>query len=223
MELKEFRKLVEQQHNKKLREPDVLMFLSNEEIKSRFSLLSNIIKFIEKQYIYDEQYIVHSIKKGLQNCYGLKETNNTFSIHSSNYNGKFKDLHFMFKDYEYPDYILNQFCHKNCFEFALHSENNCSILSGISYRKESFIHSVILLNDYILDFNYDLMMTKELYFKLFNFEVLNVVRSEDLKENIDLIANSNQTLTGNTYTYGDINFCFNEVIENLKLEQNISV
>lgn len=117
------------------------------------------------------------------------------------------------------DYIKKRFCFQNVYEFAKRHSKKCEMLAGLAYRDYPFLHSVILVDDYVLDFNYDLAMSKDLYFKLFNFEVLNRVDSDYVKENMALINPDSKFLKMGRIAYGDVVFCFEELIEILKEEQ----
>ena len=95
----------------------------------------------------------------------------------------------------------------------------CEILSGICYRSYPFLHTVLLIDDYILDFNYDLIMAKDLYMDLFNFEVISKIKSEDVLANLKLFNGKNKFVKENKITYGDVCFCYYEMLEILKNKQ----
>ena len=136
----------------------------------------------------------------------------------------FAFLHFSkFLEEEDCSYFQKRYCFQNVYEFAARNENKSEILSGIAFRDYPFLHSVILVGDYILDFNYDLAMGKDLYFKMFNFEVLSRVDSDYVKENSYLISKDSKFLTSNRIAYGDVAFCFEELVEILKQEKRCEV
>ena len=116
--------------------------------------------------------------------------------------------------------LKKRYCFQNVYDFAKGCSKKCEILSGLAYRDYPFLHSVILLDDYILDFNYDLAMSKDLYFALFNFKIFNRVDSDFVKENMHLINPDSKFLRINRIAYGDVVFCFKELIEILKEEQS---
>ena len=124
-----------------------------------------------------------------------------------------------FKNRQAPSLFKKYQCHSNCFEFAVKTKRSCTILSGISFRNRSFLHSVLLMGEYILDFNYDLVMSKDLYIQLFNFEILNKVNSEDVQKYAYLFYGGSKFFKENEVTYGDVNFCFYELVDIIKKEK----
>jgi len=73
------------------------------------------------------------------------------------------------------------------------------------------------MDNYILDFNYDLLMTKELYCSLFNFEVLNVINGDDVKKYADKM----EAINCDRLTNADVVFCFYDILN--KLENNTAI
>ena len=70
-------------------------------------------------------------------------------------------------------------------------DTHSTVLTGIGYFKGAFLHSVLLTehdgNPQIFDFNYDLIMDKDLYLKLFSFEVLSEISGQKLLDVADLV------------------------------------
>jgi hypothetical protein len=120
---------------------------------------------------------------------------------------------------QYPNYIEKQCCHSNCYETVKQQTIKCEILSGICYRSYPFLHTVLLIDDYILDFNYDLIMSKDLYMDLFNFEVISKIKSEDVLANLKLFDGNNKFVKENKITYGDVCFCYYELMQIFKNQQ----
>ena len=107
----------------------------------------------------------------------------SYTIETKFGNGIFFDARKLFIGKEYPKWIKYNFCYANARNYLLTSGLDGKILSGIAFVGKPYLHSVVLVEDDIIDFNYDLVMSKDLYFALTHFEVLSEIDGKDLVEN----------------------------------------
>ena len=96
---------------------------------------------------------------------------------------------------------------------------DCQILSGIAYMNEPFLHSVILFKDKVIDFNYNIVMSKELYFAITKFECLAELSASRVRETVDLVMSKRDILTKSNLSCVTINFAFEDVLDYLQNEQ----
>ena len=134
--------------------------------------------------------------------------------------GMFSDARKMFENEIYPQWIKHQYCFNNTHLYILKTKQKAKILSGISFVGKPFLHSVLLIDENIVDFNYDLVMSKDLYIKLTSFEILEVLDSKKLLENKDLIINNRKHLNLPGCV---LNFAFDEVVERLKTQKEAMI
>jgi len=220
MKLKEFRKLAKSEKESVVERPKHMMHMPEAEITEKRSIANMLIDLIASKYDYDEMYKISGYEKHLTSFYNLTGKGvfeNPYVIETNFGYGKFCDLHTYFKTKKYPEFIIKRYCHTNCYQFAKKINSRCKILSGIAYKNYPFLHSVLLMDNYILDFNYDLLMTKELYCSLFNFEVLNVINGDDVKKYADKM----EAINCDRLTYADVVFCFYDILN--KLENNTAI
>ena len=226
MELQEFRKLVEQESSNCLRLPLDVMHFSLEDIREKQNITTIIKEMMLSCLVDEEKNRFQGLKFKLVkkcNLTGKGTLQNPYHIQTNFGEGKFFNFYEYFKKGKIPSVFRKYDCHTNCFEFAVRSNKNCKILSGICFRNFSFLHSVLLIDDYILDFNYDLVMSKDLYVNLFNFEILNVVESEDIKKYVHMFYGGSHFFKENKITYGDVNYCFYELIDILNDEKSFNL
>ena len=134
--------------------------------------------------------------------------------------GEFYDARKMFLNGKYPKWINHGFCFSNSFYHLMMTGMKASIESGIAYKKKPFLHSVIAVGDYIVDFNYDLVISKNLYYALMHFEVLATLESEKIKSIRDDCFNRRQIFDGmQDYM---INFAFDDVMEIARKNKGIT-
>lgn len=145
---------------------------------------------------------------------GTKES--PFEIQTECGVGKFFALKLLFENNTYPEYIKHKFCHHNCYLYALQSEQPCVVITGICHYAFSFLHTVVCVGDMVYDFNYHIAMSKDLYCELFNFEIINEVPSEKIKENHDEI---NKVMAKGEIPDAALVACYDEVFEMTKIEE----
>lgn len=109
---------------------------------------------------------------------------------------------------EYKAQVKRNYCFENCYRMAkvvseLSNVKNCSIYSGILTNPnardgKNHLHSILLVNKkysegylpLVLDFNHNLCMSADLYFLMFDFEVLNKLDAGFINQNKKVIDRS---------------------------------
>ena len=77
-------------------------------------------------------------------------------------------------------------CHKGSLKLLYFK--NSSILTGyINFKGDLFLHSVIQIGDYILDYTKNLIISKDDYFRLTDFKVVQKITREQFIEDEDII------------------------------------
>jgi len=88
-------------------------------------------------------------------------------------------------------------CHTMAIKMAEYFENSKILTGYITLLDSKIMHSVLefkMLGEVvIMDWTLNLIMEKQQYLKLTNFKVINIVQSSMIKEDEDLIYNSNIT------------------------------
>lgn len=217
MKIEEFKKLYDDEKNNLLRYP------TNKDIETLCMEDKYVLRFLIEEYfsVRDDEEYIKDVEKLFKKKFKLKgkgTKEDPITINANFGSGSF--MHFSeFFNKEVPQFFKKNYCYQNAYEFAKQSKEKCKILSGIAFRDYPFLHSVILVNGYILDFNYNLAMSKNLYLNLFNFETLNQINGEDVKSNKALFNKNNKFLKENKIGYGEVVFCFDELVEILKQEK----
>jgi len=215
MEITKFRSLARLSLLNELPKTNLTKNQTVEELEQKSNLTDLIIQSISFPSDIQENRIKNSIIDFMVKHYELMGSgifSCPFEIKTKYGAGKFFEAHSFFEDNKYPKFVRKRYCHSNSYEFAKTHNKECTVLSGVAYRRKSFLHSVVQIGDYILDFNYDLVMDKELYMKLFNFVVVSEVKSQDIKENDELMKEK----LSNRVNYGEMNFCYYELLEAIK-------
>jgi len=182
-------------------------------------LTSYLSQMLENEFVNINEY--NNLKETLiKNFYlsGKGDANSPFQLNSDIGSGSFYNAKLLFLDNKYPKFVKARNCHTNSYKFAKMYIGECDVLFGICHTGYSFLHSVVKINDVILDFNYNLVMSEDLYYNLFNFEVLNKVNNADIRTYnqplIDALHKNNLTVTD-----GEVNACFYELIKLLNITE----
>lgn len=123
---------------------------------------------------------------GVEKFFGRGTKDFPYELKTKWGSGKFFNARLLFNNSEFPNYIEKKYCFSNCYFYAKNigetNDKSCKVLSGIAYiNKIAILHSVVEFeNGWIMDFNYDLVMQKDLYFALFGFEVLSELTSQEI-------------------------------------------
>ena len=224
MTLKEAEDLRIQNMARTLRMPRSLQFLDEDDMAQctnvRWGICYVIKKYREKSPIGKQCMIIKSAlknAKGVIDFYGAGTKEWPFHIKTKWGDGSFYDAHHLFRSHKYPNYIEKQYCFSNCYFLAkeIGETNNmsCKVLGGIAYIKDyPILHAVIETEDgFIVDFNYDIVMEKELYFNLFGFEPLTELTSQEIFVKDRLLTRYGKYLV--KYGHGYRIFALDELIE----------
>ena len=224
MTIKEIRSLIRDEDLCRLRNPKTLNGKTAEETKQTQDILAIIVnKVIENP---NRKHFLDSMSgKCIMRKCGIKKIKNTdpeYGIHEINSvmgEGMFFDSHRLFPDGKYPNYIQPGFCYSNAYGYVLTHKVNSKIVSGIAHVGKPFLHSVIVTNSgMVVDFNYNVVMTAELYFQLTNFEILAELDSHDVWGIQNLCLEHGDLFEG--FQSYEINFAFEEVMANIRKKLN---
>lgn len=132
------------------------------------------------------------------------------------------NAHEFFRKRKYPEHVEQGYCFGNCHTMAYNLAYHkipVKILSGISNNyKYSVLHSVLeVRNKYILDFNLNLYIEKEMYSKLFPFEVLSELDGKRILEDKDFIMQNFDVIKDKSIMY--FNFAYDDVLNYIKDKQ----
>ena len=221
MTIKEIKKMEEDEQNKKLRLPKTL----DGETRDKVMMAHEQFVFIIDRIIRNpqrEDYLSGSIfaktimrKFGINDLKKLDNCVGSYEIKSDLGGGIFFDAHKLFPDQKYPEWIKPYYCFDNTRLYIFRTGLEASILSGIAFIGKPFLHSAILIGDNIIDFNYDLVISKDLYFTLTHFETLAELSCKQIFEHKKLIREMKGV---QNYIF---NFAFEEVMEREKVIQRL--
>lgn len=92
-------------------------------------------------------------------------------------------------------------CHSMCIKLANYFENSNILTGYINILDSKIMHSILEFTMFdevvVMDWTLNVIMNKEQYFKLTNFNVINIVSSSMIMEDNDLIYNCD--ITNKTY------------------------
>ena len=179
----------------------------------------NLLKYDGSVDNYEDFLIAYKFLHKFCNLNGNGTIESPYIINTEFASGGFVDIcHFM-KNKQLPHYIENNACHKNCYLFAGLTKTATAITGIYKLNKDSHLHSIVETNGVVLDFNWGIAMSKNLYVQLFNFEELNRVQGEKLAEDYEFI-NKNIKKLNYQITYAELLACYDEVLNDLKTETN---
>lgn len=150
---------------------------------------------------------------------GLGTRKRPYKIDGELGKGKIVNAHEFFIKNKYPKFVEKGHCFGNCHTMAeLLARDNieAKVISGIFYNGDhSFLHSVLEVeNKYIIDFNIDFAISKEMYSKLFLFETLAVLDGKQIHKDKEFVDQNIKSLKGMSIMY--VNFAYDDVINYLK-------
>ena len=221
MTIEEIKKLADDEKNGELRVPKSLHGESYDNLMMAHEQMVFIVDKIIRsgnrdRYLSDSMLSKLEMRKiGITGLDILNKDFGSYEIYSKLGDGVFFDAHKLFVGKKYPPFIRSHYCYDNTRSTIAIFGKGAKILSGIVFIGKPFLHSVILFNDTIIDFNYDLVISKDLYFKLTHFEVLAKLNYEQLHRNHEIICNMKGVQSH------IFNFAFEEVIEEEKKKQGI--
>ena len=224
MKLKDIRKLIKDEDDGCLRKPKHLHSKFEGRYNSGREILTIITKYIitnsNRQIFTNSTYGHVAMKRaGINNFICVDSKYNMYRIETKFGEGTFFDARKLFEKGKYPAWVKPDFCYSNAYAHVMTEELKATVISGIGYvgSGKPFLHSAILTADgMIIDFNYNLVMSKELYYNLFNFEVLAWLDSDKIIKNKTFCLKNPEIFSG--YKSYEINFAFDEVMEKVKQE-----
>ncbi len=223
MTIEEINELAQLERAEKLRKPIFAENLNHEELFNSEQILLRIKWLLQEQ---KEQGLVGCLyrrlvmkkQKGVNSFKGVGTLKHPYKIETDFGSGCFYDARKGFNKKKYPDFVAQNFCYSNCLQFALTTKIDCKILSGIGYMDKSFLHSVILIRDKIIDFNYHVAMDKDLYFALTKFECLEELDAKKVRETCDYVMSKRYVLSKSHLQTITINFAYDDVLDYLNNE-----
>lgn len=223
MTIEEINELAQLEKTEKLRKPISAENLTQEELFNSEQILLRMKWLLQEQ---KEQGLVGCLyrrlvmkkQKGVRLFKGLGTIKHPYRIETDFGSGSFYDARKGFNKKRYPDFVAQNFCYSNCLQFALTTKIDCKILSGIGYMNKPFLHSVILIGDKIIDFNYHVVMDKDLYFALTKFECLAELEAKRVRKDFDFVLSKRYILSKSNLKTTTINFAYDDVINYLNNE-----
>lgn len=175
-----------------LRNPNIQ--IQEHEIEKAFSTQWNICEIINKGKFFGNliNKLTFTLVKNNMKVSGKGTDKEPYVLNTEFGEGKAFNIKYIFKDKHCPLEVGN--CFGNSFNMAsemikLPNVDVCDCVSGISLTKtncnnRSILHSVVELNNWVIDANLNLVISKNLYYKLFMFEELTRLKGEQA----DIIA-----------------------------------
>lgn len=173
--------------------------LTNKPKHGKFIKLVNKIDLPSLNYISLLAFLKHNercLKNNIlvERLSGSGSVNKPYTIKTKFGTGRFFKANEIFKNYQTPDFIKKDFCHYNSFmlcQAIAKAGDKATVLGGIACLGRPFLHSVVCINYYgekfVLDFNYNLAMSYNLYVKLFSFNILSELDGERLIDDCNKI------------------------------------
>lgn len=246
MKIEDVIKLNEQEKNGQLPYPNCYKKSLTEDEQcaelERFNTLACISAITQERGVFSNfMYCSLVAKRAIKKCKyvnsfkGLGTTKTPYKIESKYGNGEIVNARELFKGKDYPKWFKPYKCFENSFNFsyALAKENvDAKLLSGILYAGAyPKLHSVVELpnfksmGDCIVDFNYHFVISKDLYFKMLDFEILNCVDNKRFIENNIKTKNKEEILKNIDAMY--IDFAYDDVLDYMdnkdKQKQNMDL
>lgn len=222
MTIEEVEELRIQELNKELRFPN--LNIGTDEVEKFFS-----IQYCLHCVVNDKTFLSRLINKISLRKMGLKISGKgtkekPYILESENLKGKCFNVKHIFSDKKCP-FEVGQ-CFMNSFNISgemckLENIEHCDCVSGISLTKrkgetKSILHSVVELNNkWVVDVNLGMVVSKNLYFKLFMFEELaryEGKRAEEILEILDREATREISRQFNLKCY-HMNFAVDDFID----------
>ncbi|MBR4999289.1 MAG: hypothetical protein IKY10_05350 [Clostridia bacterium] len=223
MKIDEINELARQEKAGLLRKPKDAENMLEEDLKTTEQLLLNMKWFVEEEKAQGfvgcaYRRLVMKKLKGVKSFKGLGTIKRPYKIETDFGSGSFYDVRKGFNKKMYPDFVEQNFCYSNCLQFALTTKIDCKILSGIGYMEKPFLHSVILINDRVIDFNYHVVVDKDLYVSLTKFETMVELDAKKVREGFDFVTSKRDVLRKSKLQTITINFAYDDVLDYLNNE-----
>ena len=223
MNLKDIRTLALDETIGVLRKPKLAERITEQDLlKARKIMTSIVLHIIENP---NRDIFLNSIEgklimqdAGIKSIKKIDSKVGIYEIETEFGKGQFFDSHRLFQDGKYPKWLVGGYCYSNCDGYVIHSNLNCQVISGIGFLEKPFLHSVILTkSNQVVDFNYNIVISADLYFKLLNFEILAKLASKRILENKELFL-SNYKVFGKDIQSWELNFAFDDAMKKIHKE-----
>lgn len=188
MKIKEIAILAEQDRNNTLRLPKPAEKKSKEELlmyeKIMSAMVAGVIENPQADILLKDLSVIESLKQdGIRQLRKIDYAKGVYKINTQYGSTEFYDAHRLFIGGRYPQWLKPGLCYSNCYTYALSSKTNSKVVSGIAFMGDTtFLHSVVVIADKVIDFNYNIVMSFEMYKKMFCFEILAELESKRIKD-----------------------------------------
>lgn len=234
MKIEEVEKLRESEKQKTLRLPNTMTVTDDIDKRELYCLVWYITYLMAKntggQFLEQDDDLAWSIKNTnpfLKSISGNGIKSDPYIIKTEFGDGEFFDARALIKE-ERLKQIRKFFCFNNSYKFAMALAKHigeAEQISGIAFVSKPFLHSVIGFEKdgkkYVLDLNYDLIISYNLYMKLFSFEVLAVNKGTTLNADYDEISSKVKNFSYTASDYG-LAFAYEETMQKVKKELGIA-
>ena len=230
MTIEEVNELRRQEHARTLRKPNCLKEnMSAEEkavLNQKFIIKNALILLTQRKGVAQNFLPASLVNKSIirkspivKSFKGLGIAKKPYKIDCEFGKSKIVNAHEFFKKKRYPEFVKKHYCFANCYNLAYllaRDKIEAKVISGIYYNsKFSFLHSVLEVeNKYIIDFNIDMAIDKDFYYKLFQFETLSVLDGKQILKDYEFINNNISAIKGMSIMY--FNFAHDDVIDYVK-------
>ena len=222
MRVEEINKLIEDEDNGMLRKPKQTQNKTEQELLKSREILTILVKNIIENPNRDK-FLNSIVGKrfmqiaGIEQLVDINPSVKMYKVKTVLGEGLFFDAHRLYLDGKYPYYIKPGYCYSNAYSYVALNNINSKVVSGIAYLDKPFLHSVVLTGGgQVVDFNYNIVMNADLYFKLLNFEVLAELDGDKIKETYELLENNADIYEKHNIQSYTLNFAFDEILKILK-------
>lgn len=226
MTIEEVENLRKQELKNQLRFPKLQIDL--DEVEKTFSIQSCVYYMVNDKMFLSKLLNKIFLKKMGFKVSGKGTKDMPYVIESEFGKGKCFNIKHIFKGGKCPFEVGN--CFSNAFNMAgeminLQNVINCDCVSGLALVKNdgknrTILHSVVELNEWVIDVNLGLVISKDLYYKLFMFEELSRIdgaKVEDMLELLKKDATKDISSTYNLRTYHMV-FALEDMVDFIKNE-----
>ena len=226
MTIEEINNLINDEDNGTLRKPKTIKNKTDQELLRAREIMTIFVQDIienSNRHIFLNSLIGRRFMQvaGIKKFDDVNPSIRIYSVKTRFGDGLFFDAHRLYEDGKYPFYIKPGFCYGNAYAYVAKNNVKAKVVSGIAYLGKPFLHSVVLTGGgQVIDFNYNLVMNAELYFKLLNFEVLAELEGDKIKETYELLENNADIYEKYNIQSYTLNFAFDDVLKLISEENN---
>lgn len=224
MTIKEINQLVRDEDNKVLRNPIEVDEYTKAELYMQKRIMDGVNYLLtqEKTPWIIKRMAQKQVVKSLSGVIDLKGKGlykDPYFIKTRFGSGSFYRANEIFKDRKTPKDIKRNFCYSNAQLFALTTDIDCKVVSGIAYLDKPFLHSVVSVGKKIIDFNFNVVMDADLFYKLTKFEILAEIDSKTLKSSIEIYEQKKSLFKDSKIQTVTMVFAFEDFLDWLNNEE----